>query len=65
MDYEPTIDELKDIWKRAGLWRDGHKFSDDIKVPVIHKTLRIAAIARHKKNQLPQQGSLDLETSHA
>jgi hypothetical protein len=65
MDYEPTMEELKDIWKRSGLWRHGHKFSDDIDVPVIRATLRRAAIARHKTTQLPQQGSLELEASHA
>lgn len=59
--YEPTTQELKDIWKRAGLWRDGHTFERDIQVPVIRKTLTNAVIAQHKRNQLPEQGSLQLE----
>jgi hypothetical protein len=59
--YEPTTDELKAVWQGSGLWRDGHTFDDDIKVPVIRDTLRRAVIARHKSNpSLPEQANLPL-----
>jgi hypothetical protein len=59
--YEPTTEELKSIWKRAGLWRKGHRFEDDIQVPVIRQCLTNAVLAQHKHHPLPQQGSLQLE----
>ena len=59
--YEPTTEELKDVWKRAGLWRNGHSFDADIQVPVIRQCLTNAVIAQHKRSNLPQQGSLNLE----
>lgn len=59
--YQPTTDEMRDVWKRSGLWRDGHTFEQDIQVPVIRDTLRRAVIAQHKTQTLPQQGSLELE----
>lgn len=59
--YEPTTEELKAQWKLSGLWRVGHKFEDDIKVPEIQKCLRNAVICLHRKQQLPQQAALALE----
>jgi hypothetical protein len=59
--YQPTTEELKDIWKRAGLWRAGHKFELDIQVPVIRQCLTNAVLAQHKRQPLPEQGRLELE----
>lgn len=59
--YEPTTEELKARWKESGLWREGHKFEEDIKQPAIQKCLRNAVICLHKKQQLPQQAALLLE----
>jgi len=55
---EPTTAELKDIWKRAGLWRLGHRFEDDIQVPIIARTLRCAVLHRRKTHPAPDQGVL-------
>lgn len=57
-DHEPTTAELKEIWKRSGLWRTGHSFSDDIQRPIIVWALRKAVIAQHKKRETPDQGIL-------
>lgn len=62
-DYEPTQQELKEAWQRAGLWRGGHTFEKDMQVPCIAKTVRNVVIARHYKNQLPQQARLNLEVT--
>jgi len=56
--YQPTSDELRAVWRETGLWRDGHTFEHDSQVPVVHKALCNAVIARHKSNSLPQQGNL-------
>lgn len=56
--YEPTTEELKAQWKRTGLWRLGHRFEDDLQIPVIVRVLRIGVIARHRTQSLPEQCSL-------
>jgi hypothetical protein len=60
--YEPTVDEMREVWKRTGLRQRRHTFEQDMQVPVIAQSLRRAVLAKHKSNELPQQGSLLLES---
>lgn len=58
METQPTTAELKDIWLRAGLWRLGHSFEEDIQRPVIVQVLTIQARRLHKTHHTPVQGVL-------
>lgn len=63
--YEPTTEELKRAWIHTGLSFRRHRFEEDIKIPMIANALRRAVQASRKDDQLPKQGSLELECSHA
>lgn len=58
--YTPTTDELRDAWRRSGLWRRGHTFQQDVAVPCIALGLRNVVIASHKQTALPEQRALQL-----
>jgi len=59
--YEPTNDDLKAMWTRAGLFNSGHTFEDDIQMDFIRKSLRNAAIEYHRKHHHPVQLQLTME----
>lgn len=56
--HEPTTAELKEAWKKCGLWRSGHTFAEDMQRPIIVWALRKTVLARNKKHATPAQGVL-------
>ena len=54
-----TESDLKAFWRRTGLSFSGHRFSDDIKVPMIARCLQRGVEAQRKKHQAPTQPSLN------